>query len=242
MVLFYSNFMLKTQPIKELRRYIIEITNFKLSLFAILFSIIGIFVLYFISLSSIPPSISLSEVKNYEGREVIVEGIVFANYGKENTFLKIKDGNSSLLIYSEEKLSNIEIGDEIQAMGVIQKYKGEYEIIIKSKNDIKILKKWSNEFLSLKELSEKPNRYEGVNVNVVGYIKFQPTINDKNATTSLTDNLTNSSVVLRVEIKSLNKTLKQGFYVNIRGKFVYDDYNLKYFILVNEEKHGVWIF
>lgn len=233
--------MPKDNPFTKFRRDISTIGNFKLSLFVILFSIIGILVLYFISLNSLPANISLSEVKNYEGKEVIVHGIVFENYGNDDTLLKIKDVNFSVLIFSEEKLSNIEIGDEIQAKGIAQKYKGEYEIVVKSKNDIKILKKWSNEFLSLKELAENPEKYEGVNVNVIGYIKFQPTINDKNATISLTDNLTNSSVVLKVEIKNLNKTLKQEFFVNVRGKFVYDGYNLKYFILVNEEKHGVWI-
>ena len=90
----------------------------KLKYFSLLFSIAGILILYFLSKLSQPPLIEIHEMPDYEGKQVIIEGVV-TNYQVTkhgSQIITIKDDNDTTTIFVEGE-TNIEYGDRIQATG-----------------------------------------------------------------------------------------------------------------------------
>ena len=132
----------------------------KLKYFSIFFSIVGILILYILSKLSQIPLIELSEMPDYEGRQVILEGVVdeyrFSKQG--NQIIQIKKGNDSAIIFIEGE-TDIQQGDTIQAIGEVQKYGSDWELIVSNNNYVKILKKWQNSSVPLWQLAENPLKY-----------------------------------------------------------------------------------
>jgi len=148
----------------------------KLKYLSLLFSILGIFVLYFLSILAKPSIISLENISKYEGKQITTFGIVSKHHATTlgSQLITIKEKNSTAVIYLEENLL-VEYGDKIKVTGEIQKYKDEWEIIVNDKRSISIVEKWNNISFPLWQLSENPGFYIGLNVNVTGYIE---SIND----------------------------------------------------------------
>ena len=88
--------------------------------------------------------IDLNETPNYDGKQVTVEGTVTEHrtttYGGQ--IIEIKDLESSykITIFVEEE-TPVEYGDKIQVTGKVQKYKGEWEIVVDNVRFVKILQK-----------------------------------------------------------------------------------------------------
>lgn len=79
--------------------------------------------------------IELHEIPEYEGKQVIVEGIVtehrITTYGGQIIEIKNLDSeNISKTIVFVEGETSVEYGDRIQATGTVQKYKDEWEIVV----------------------------------------------------------------------------------------------------------------
>lgn len=206
----------------------------KLKYFSLLFSIAGILILYFLSKLSQPPLIEIHEMPDYEGKQVIIEGVV-TNYQVTkhgSQIITIKDDNDTTTIFVEGE-TNIEYGDRIQATGEVQKYKDEWELIINDNRFVKILKKWQNISFPLWQLAENPGKYLGLNVNVTGYIE-----SISNAYFYLVDLEKNYSIIVFYK-KSKNITIFPGQKVSVSGKFSFDEENFRYHLELCEEKHGI---
>jgi len=143
----------------------------KLKHFSIIFSIVGIACLYFLSTLSQPISIELKNISKYEDKNVIVEGIVteyyLTSFGSQ--IITIESDNASTIVFLEGK-ADVEYGDKIQATGKVQKYKGDWEIVVDNVDFVKVIQKWQNISMPLWQLSMSPTKYEGLNVNVTGYV------------------------------------------------------------------------
>ena len=112
-------------------------------------SVSSIIFLYFLSTLSQPIIIDLYEIPNHEGKQVIVEGVVIdhriTTFGGQILEIKNHDSeNVSVAIIFVEEETPVKYGDRIQATGIVQKYKGDWEIVVNNKKFIKILQKWSN--------------------------------------------------------------------------------------------------
>lgn len=144
----------------------------KLKHLSIILAIAGILLLYSISTLTQPKQINISKIPKYEGKEVIIEGIVTDYYltKQGSQIISVKQNNDTTKIFSEEAIK-IEKGDKIQAQGGVQKYQGEYEIIVNNKDYLEILEKWETETTTLQQLTENPEKYMNLNVNVTGKIK-----------------------------------------------------------------------
>jgi hypothetical protein len=112
---------------------------------SLIFSIVGIFVLYFLLKLSQPEAISIYETPKYEGKLVSVEGRVIeyhlTKYGSQ--IIKIENNNITTSIIIEEEIE-IEFGDRIRVTEDVQKYKEEWEFVVNSVNLVKIIEKWGN--------------------------------------------------------------------------------------------------
>jgi hypothetical protein len=206
----------------------------KLKYFSLLFSLVGILLLYFLSKLTQPPVIDLQEISKFDGKQVIVEGIVkdYSNGRFGSQQIIIEYSNCSVTIFLEGKI-DVEYGDKIQARGEVQKYKDGWEIIINNKQFVKILKKWNNISFPLWQLAKNPNRYLDLNVKVNGYIE-----SISNSNFYLVDIVNKHSLI--VFYSSLkNITIFPGQKVNALGKFSFDEKNFRYQLEIFDDKHGI---
>jgi len=206
----------------------------KLKYFSLLFSIVGILLLYFLSKLTQPPIIGLNEISKFDGKQVIVEGIVkdYSNSRFGSQQIIIENNNCSVTIFLEGKIE-VEYGDKIQARGEVQKYKDGWEIIINNKQFIKILKKWNNISFPLWQLAKNPNRYLDLNVKVTGYIE-----SISNTNFYLVDVVNKQSLIVFYS-SFKNITIFPGQRVNALGKFTFDEKNFRYQLEIFDDKHGI---
>ena len=210
----------------------------ELKYFVILLSIICISLLYFLSTLSQPAVIDLHEIPNYEGKQVIVEGIITeyrtTTYGGQ--IIEIKDIESSYkaTIFVEEE-AFVEYGDKIQVTGKVQKYKDEWEIVVNNARFVEILEKWDNITFPLWPLAENPDKYVGININITGVI-------DRvyDSYFYLVDEEELYTIAVYFDTPEFYN-FSQGDKVCVRARFVYDTETLRFVLNVNEETHNICV-
>ena len=204
----------------------------KLKYFSILFAVVGIFFLYFLSQLSQPLFIEIKEMRNYDGKQVIVEGTVtdYKLTKQGNQIITIEDENSTTTVFVEGK-TDVEYGDKIRVAGSVQKYKDDWEIVIDNNRLLKIVEKWHSISFPLWQLAENPAKYLNLNVNVTGIIE-----SSSNAFFYLVDLERGYSLIVFYDL-SKNITIIPGQKVNILGKFSFDEENFRYQLKICEEKH-----
>ena len=206
----------------------------KLKYFSMIFSIIGILILYMISRFSQAPVIKISEIEDYEGKHVTLEGIVtehhFTKFGSQ--IIKVAEENCSVEVFLEGKV-DVEFGDKILATGEVQKYKDTWELMVNDIRQIQILKKWHNVSFPLWQLAENPTRYLNLNVNVTGYIESV-----SNAYFLLVDIESKHSLIIYYSIMK-DITLYPGQKICALGRFTFDEKNFRYMLDICEENHGI---
>lgn len=208
--------------------------------FVIALSVISIIILYFLSTLSQPVRIDLHELSQYDGKQVIVEGIVTdhrtTTYGGQIIDIKNLDGkNSTKATVFVEGETSIEYGDKIQVTGKVQKYKGEWEIVVNNERLVKILQKWSNITFPVWQLADSPDRYVGTNVNVTGFV-------DRIYDTYfyLVDSDEKYTVAVYYD-SSRFFNFSQGNAVYVGARFVYDSNTLRYVLNANENTHNIHV-
>ena len=109
----------------------------------IVLSIGGTCFLYVLSLFSQPTVVSLDDVESFEGKQVVVEGVVVSyrvtTFGGQQ--IVIQDRNVSeveVIVYVEEE-TDVEYGDVIQATGVVQQYGGEWEVVVNTARGVVVV-------------------------------------------------------------------------------------------------------
>ena len=207
----------------------------KLKHFSLIFSIIGIACLYFLSTLSQPILIELKDVPKYEDKSVVVEGIVTENYLTSfgSQIITIESNNASTIVFLEGKV-DVEYGDKIQATGKVQKYKGDWEIVVDTVDFVKVIQKWQNISMPLWQLSLSPTKYEGLNVNVTGYVD---TIYDTYF--YLNDPEGNYSIIVFCNPSKYN--IHSGQKVNVAAKFSFNNEDFRYRLDINNESHGIFL-
>jgi DNA/RNA endonuclease YhcR with UshA esterase domain len=206
----------------------------KLKHLSILFSIAGILILYLMPKPSEPSIIWISEIPNYEGKQVSVIGAVskifLTKYGSQ--MITIKDNNSATTVFVEGQI-DVEYGDKIQVTGQVQKYNGDFEIVVNDNSFVKILEKWHNISLPLWQLAQTPTKYLGLNVNVTGYIE-----SISNSHFYLTDTEGDYNLIVSY-LLAKNITILPGQKISASGKFLFDEKTFRYKLEIYDEKHGI---
>jgi hypothetical protein len=206
----------------------------KLKYFSMIFSILGILILYIISKFSQAPLILISEIKDFEGKQVTINGIVIEHHTTKfgSQIIKISDENCSLEIFLEGNV-DVEYGDKVQATGEVQNYKDSWELIVNDIRQLCVLEKWENISFPLWQIAENPTRYLNINVNVTGFIESV-----SNAYFLLVDLEKKHSLIIYYSI-SKNITLYPGQKICALGKFSFDEKNFRYMLDICEENHGI---
>ena len=142
----------------------------------IIFSLLGVGILYGISLTSFVESpyvpLDAVAVATHEGAFIRTKGVItdfrITEYGD---VLTIGGSKTKLLIFvdsaGEEPLT-LSYGDEIEVQGRVQLYKGRYELVA-AENGIKKLIYGNENTSFVSQIAMRPEEYEGRRVSVVGY-------------------------------------------------------------------------
>ena len=206
----------------------------QLKYFSLLFSIAGISLLYVLSILSQPIIIDLHELSDYEGKQVIVEGRVtehhITNYGSQ--IIAIKDDDATATIFIEGAIE-IEYGDKIQATGTAQKYKEGWEIVVNNERFVILLEKWQNVSFPLWQLAENPTKYDGLNINVTGYVDV---IYDSYF--YLVDETEEHSLIVFCNTPEY-AVHYPGQKVNVAAQFAFDEEKFQYKLTLCEEIHSI---
>ncbi len=207
----------------------------KIKHFSLIFSIAGIACLYFLSTLSQPILIELKDVPKYEDKSVIVEGIVTEYYLTSfgSHIITIESENASTIVFLEG-MAEVEYGDKIQATGKVQKYKGDWEIVVDNIDFVKVIQKWQNISMPLWQLASSPTKYEGLNVNVTGYVD---TIYDTYF--YLNDPEENYAIIVFCNPSKYN--VHSGQKVNVAAKFSFKSEEFRYRLDVSDETHGIFL-
>ena len=148
----------------------------QLKYFVVILALVSISLLYIISLNVQPIEINFEEFEIFEGREVILEGLVgdysITSYGSQ--IINLRSLNQTLNVEIPvfiESCSQADYGDIIQATGVIQKYHDSWELVVNSPNNVLVLRSWENCSYPLKILAQNPEKYIGCNIQCTGLIE-----------------------------------------------------------------------
>jgi len=217
----------------------------------IVFSLVGICILYGISLTSFvePPYVLLEEVAvgTHEGAFIRTKGVItdfsVTEYGK--VLMKIKENKTELMIFVDsstderKKLLNLSYGDEIEVQGRVQLYKGMYELVA-SKNSIKRLSDENESTVSfVSQIAMHPEEYEGRRISVVGYAE-----DVYKCVFYLCDERGKYRMRVKVEEEARTKAktddfsipvpeLQKGDKIIAEGLFSYDPENIRYELNLN---------
>jgi len=206
-----------------------------------LLAVLGILLLYFLSSFSQPCVIRIQELPAYEGKHVIVEGIVIDHhttaYGSQIIEIQDRDpteSNTKATIFAE-KATPVEYGDTIQVTGKVQKYKDDWEVVVNEERLVRIIQKWQNRTTPLWQLAQNPERYAGINVNVTGLIDR---VYDHYF--YLVDTEEDYSIVVFCDPSTL-RNVSQGDTVSVAATFAYTAADMRYVLNVDEENHHIWL-
>lgn len=209
----------------------------KFKYLVIFLSILSLIILYGVSRISQPEQVMLSELSEYNGQQVIVQGIVTTyrstTFGAQLITIRDRDNEfASAVLYIENAVS-VEFGDTIQAIGQVQRYKDQWEVMVSNPQLVTIIQKWVNISFPLWQLAEHPTRYLDTNINVTGIItKKQP------STFVLSDPTETCSLEVTCN-PSDNSLFSNGDSVAVAGRFFYDPHTLRFIIQFSETNHGI---
>jgi hypothetical protein len=236
---------------------IVKFKSLKIEHFAMLFLIVGIIVLYILSLSSNPEFVKdYSLLKDYDGEVVVTKGIVI-DYDTTSrgetivTLLEPDDLNSTLKVFIESSSLEIEIGDMIQVKGSVLKISDDFlEIVVVNEKDVDIIGHWHNYRLSIPELAHrlahKPDEFAYLPVEVSGYLKYEPRV--PITSLRLSEHPVDGLYSVKIEVPAnyqLSAELHKGDLISLNTTIIYNENNFEYKLtLINLtliQSYGEWL-
>jgi hypothetical protein len=203
----------------------------ELKYFVIILALLSISLLYLLSTFSSPAEIDLSDISNYENKQVVLSGVVSNHFitSYESQIITIRDienSNEELTIFVE-KPTNISYGDVIKAMGSIQKYDDSWELVVTHPKNVEIISSWRNNSNPLWQVAEQPLKYLDLNIQTHGCIDR---IYDSYF--YLTDSSGRYSLIVYFDPHN-KPNITEGSLSTITGRFEYDSKNFRYCINQN---------
>ncbi len=202
---------------------------------AILLAFLGTIFLYFISTLTTPTPVTLDQIPDYEGAQVTVTGWVIEHHTTDyhTQLINIKDDTAILLQLYVEGNAPVEYGDTISATGTVEKYQGNWELVVDDPRHIDIIQTWNETRHPLWQLAENPDIYEGINVTIVGVV------DQVYETFFYLRDASNQYFLVVIYDDHSNITVAPGEQVTVAGRFLYDMTHLRYSVQITSTDHGV---
>ena len=197
----------------------------------IIFSLLGVCILYTISLFITPPFVPLEDISLHEGTIIRTSGVItefsVTEYG--NVLMKIEGNKTELPLFVESandrtELLNLSYGDEIEVEGRVQVFRGDYQLVV-SGNAIKEVTQQKSNISFVAQIAAQPGEYRGKKIHVAGYVEDVYT-----RVFYLRDEPGNHRmrVKLRTTNTNLISELHEGDKMIVEGVFSYDAENMRY--------------
>jgi DNA/RNA endonuclease YhcR with UshA esterase domain len=210
----------------------------KMKHFLPILAVICIAALYWMATISKPIVVEMDEIGKYEGKRVIVEGIVVdkisSDYGET---IKIIDGknwndsdNKGITIFTDDR-KPISYGDKIRVIGKVQRYRGKWELI---SNEIEIIDHWESNSFPLWQLAQYPWRYTGTNINVTGYVK-----NLHPSYFYLIDEEERYSIKVLYGENATIDNIEKYDRVCVKARFLYDEEKFSFYLECKQKDHAI---
>lgn len=206
----------------------------KLKYLPLIASILGILLLYTISLLNQPIFITLDQIDEYDGKTITIDGKVidYHTNNYNNQLITIQQFNNTLLLYLDSPI-DVQNGDEIKATGKVQQYKETWELIVKQTTDIVIIQEWKHNNINLKDIALNPTHYLQQNVNVTGYIDL---VFDEYF--HLKDKEQTYTFFVKIPYNT-NTTIYPGKLINLHAYFTYYPEQTRYLFEITSENHTI---
>ena len=236
----------------------IKLESFKIEHFAIIFLVFGIIVLYLMSLASEPDYVNeYSDLENYEGKLVIIKGIVIDHDTTSRgetilTVLEPGDLESTLKIFIEScsGSANFSIGDVVQAKGSVLRLSEDFlELVVINEKDITVIGHWHSYKLSIPELAHRlehnPAEFAHLPVEISGYLKYEPRL--PVTSLRLADDPVDGFYTVKVDIPGpeiMSAELHKGDLISLNVSIEYNENNFEYELIAKNltllEAYGDW--
>jgi hypothetical protein len=228
----------------------------KIEHFAIIFLIIGIIVLYLLSLGSEPEFVAdYSKLGDHDGDIIITKGIVidYDDTSRGETILTVlepDDLESTLKIFIETGTDRFTVGDIIQAKGSVLRLDEDFlELVVVNDKDVKIVGHWYNYHLSIPELAHRleqnPSEFQYLPVEITGYLKYEP--RTPVSSIRLTEHPVTGMYTVKVDIpepEQLKTDLHKGDLISLNVSLDYNENNFEYKLISKNvtllKSYGDW--
>jgi hypothetical protein len=212
----------------------------KFKYLVVVVSVVSLAILYLLSGLSQPAVVHFSELPAYEGKQVVVHGII-AGYqatSAGSTLVTIRNDDSAnattITLYVQGQ-PTLEYGDVVQATGVVQQYNNQWELAVANPESLLVLEHWSNRSLPLCQLAKNPGRYVDTNVNVTGIVgTITPT------TFQLQD-CTEDTLISVTCKRSSSTSFSTGDFVAVRARFLYNEATFDYLLKVTDPTSDIQV-
>ncbi len=196
----------------------------------IIFSVLGIIMLYGVSLLVTPPLVPLDEISRYEGSSVRTRGVVtdVCGTGHDTVLVRLAANQTAVLLFATPSddlgiLRDLRYGDEVMVEGRVQVYRGEYELVA-SERAIVTVNASADRLVFLSQLAADPKKFEGARIRVAGAVEDRYTS---------VFYLTDETGVYHLRVKPRSGTLEiselqEGETVIVEGVLSYDAAELRY--------------
>lgn len=196
-------------------------------------SVVGVIILYILSTVVQPTHVTLNQIASYEGETVQITGIVTTVHitSSNNQIIGLRNIQTepigNLTIFSME-IADVNVDDVVKIKGVVQRYKGEWEVVVHNNNDIKIIDHASPSETGLWKITRNPENYRNLPLSVKGVV-------EKTKGFSTTFTLTEGDY--RITVFSPPQhffNLTSGDKVKVEGRLLYDDKTFSYYVLAEK--------
>lgn len=190
---------------------------------AIIFSVIGVICMYFISILSFPPLVPLGEVHIHEGSVVRVRGFVddIGITRAGNAILTLVNCSDSIriFVYDAKRSFDLRRGDEVEVEGTVV-FRGDYEISTTIER-IRRVEESACIVFSVSQIASEPLKFMGRRIRVSGFVcrLYKRVL-------YLCDN--SSGVGMLRVIKQEEKEISVGERVDVEGYLTYDPEGMRY--------------
>ncbi len=202
----------------------------------VLLTLLNICILYGVSTYTKPTAITLDELPDYEGKQVIVTGKITnfytTSYGSQLiNIISPEPNNTAKATLFLEEVANVSYGDIIQAMGTVQHYKNTWELIVDSPSRVRCIQPWNDTTVPLHVLAVSPERYVGMNLHITGYVER---IYDSFCYITNKDQIYTLTIVFD---DAFLPKIFPGDAITVGGRFEFNEHTLRYQLVISEKEH-----
>jgi hypothetical protein len=197
-------------------------------------SISSLLILYILTTTTQPPTITLDQTAAYDGQRVTITATIHTiqttTTGAQHITLHQPNTTTPLTIYLTTPLP-LQYGDTIQATGTITHYQNTYQLTTDTTNAITILSHHTGPNTPLWQLAQHPTTYQDTTITTTGTV-------DK--TTQTTFTLKDTTTPTTITVNGATTQPPKNSRITIHARLLYDTTTLRYSLqLINTTSYTI---